>query len=202
MKNIVTIIVTAILGAVTLAIILTIFGRMNRSVELDSSLPSAIENAVKGMTDAESYSINSLDESMADLMENLCVSLDADSDISVWIPVMDSETKLMSVQVTGDYIHPNGKAGAVECVRNVILNKVEKAESGSYSVKFFLSASDLSEDVRCYKEYTVREGDLITVPAYPSSDGKVFAGWKDANGAAADLSQAVTQDVTFYADWR
>lgn len=195
MKNIVMIIVSALLGIITLTIVMTVSGRMNRSMELQSGLPSVIEETVANMAVNKNYSINNANEYAADLAENLSLQLDADSDITVEVMKADKEKGILSVRVTADFHHPNGNPGKVQCERTVVLNKVDSPEPKQYQVQFFLGDKE-------YKIYTLYENDAITAPCAPKAEGMQFAGWKDANGYLADFSLPVEQDMTYYADWQ
>lgn len=202
MRNIVLIIVSIILGVLTLFIGMTIDGRMNRSVELKSSLSSAIEETVENMAVKEKYSINNVNEYIADFVEDLSASLDADSDIMVKVLKMDKEKGILNLQVTEFFTHPNGETGTVECERNVILNKVDKLVPDKHSVRFYLTKADMDAGIACYKSCVVYEGDLLSVPKEPRMDGASFAGWVASDGYMADFSLPVEQDRCYYAEWQ
>ena len=70
MKNIATMISSIILGAITLLIVMTVQGRMNRSTELESNLSSIIEETVEIMTVDKKYDIEHAEEFLADFQEN------------------------------------------------------------------------------------------------------------------------------------
>lgn len=126
MKNVVMIIISGILGAIILAIVMTIYGRMNRSMELQGRLPSILEATLTNMSLEEKYEIDNTDEFIADLITDLSIDLDTDSDISVEITGKDMEKGLLSVRVTEHFKHPNGNKGTVECERTVILNRLNE----------------------------------------------------------------------------
>ena len=44
MKNVIVMMISAILGVLTLMVVMTMNGRTNRSMELQSSLPSVVED--------------------------------------------------------------------------------------------------------------------------------------------------------------
>lgn len=199
MKNIVTMVVSMLLGAVTLLIVMVVNGRMNRSMELKSNLPSAVEETVEILAD-QKYSIGNANEYLADFVENLARILDSDCDLKVEIISKDTEKGLLSVRVTEEFLHPNGKNGTVECERTVILNKLYEPEPEIYTVRFFVNKSDIGV-VECYKSIQVLEGDMITAPAAPQVEGKTFAGWKDSNDYIVNFSAPVTQDLVYYAAW-
>lgn len=192
-KNIMLIMVSAILGALSLAIVMTISGRENRSMELQSGLSSVTEETVANLR-GSIYDIKSTEEYTADFLENLSIQMDADSDPAVRVMKADKEKCLLAVQVTETFEHPNGNRGNVEHERTVILNQTEKPAPEAYRITFYT-------DAECYKSYLVYEGDLAAVPAGPQKAGAAFAGWKDINGYMADFSLPVEQDMDFFAEW-
>lgn len=123
MKNIVTMITTTILGAITLMIVMTLQGRMSRSMEMESTLPAIVEEVAINMLEQSSYSINEADVYMTELVQNLTLVIDSDANLRVEIIKLDVETGALSIRVTEEYRHPNGKVGAVDCERTVILDK-------------------------------------------------------------------------------
>lgn len=193
MKNVVMLIISIILGAITLVILMSVYGRVNRSAELQV-LSSVVEKTVENMTVSKTYDIRNAEEYVADFTENLSVQFDTDSTITVDVMRADKEKGLLSVSVMQTFRHPNGKTGTVHCDRTVILNKTEEPVTPTYTVQFFTGDT-------YYKSYTVYEGDIISAPAGPEMSGAVFIGWKDENDYLADFSQPIEQDVTYYAMW-
>lgn len=200
MKNITTIIVSVLLGSLTLMIVMTLHGRMNRSMEIKSNLPSIVEATVENMVPDQKYDINNYNEFIADFASNLSVNLDTDSNIIVKVLNADKEKGLLSVKVIEEYTHPNGNRGTVECERTVILNKVNEANQETYTVKFFLKKDDIVGG-RPYKVCKVCGGDNVSIPVEPTSTDGTFAGWLDPNDYAADFTVPVTGDITYYAAW-
>ena len=196
MKNIILMISGTIIGVLTLMIVMSVEGRMNRSMELQSSLSSAVEETVENALLKKKYSINNTNEFLADLVSELSVLLDTKSDITVDVLQCDKEKGILAVKVTASFLHPNGKPGTVTCERNVILNKLQESEELEYyKIQFFVG------DV-VYKAYDVLENDLIAEPVAPSSADSTFYGWVDKNGYLADFSQPVTQNLSYYADMK
>lgn len=190
MKNVVMIIISGILGAITLAIVMTIFGRMNRSMELQA-LSSVIEETVENMALSKKYDIKNTEEYIADFIENLSMHLDTDSALTVDIMQADRDSGLLSVRVTETFQHPNGNKGTVSLDRTVVLNKVKETVTPTYTVQFFVGENR-------YKIYQVQEGALITAPADPNGEGIRFTRWKDANGYLADFTQPIEQERIYY----
>ena len=195
MKNTVLAIISAILGVLTLMIVMTIYGRVNRSMELKSSLSSVVEETVENMALNSKYCISNTNEFLADLVENLAIILDAQSDIEVDILQCDKERGILAVKVAVSYLYPNGNKGMVECERTVILNKQQEYVPEQYQVEFYV-------EEELYKKYSVKEESAICAPANPKEGGKLFYGWLDVNGNLADFSIPVKQDAVYYADMR
>lgn len=194
MKNVAVIVVSTLIWTVGLLIAVSVSGRMNRSMELKSGLPSIVEETVANMTSKKRYSIGNTNEFLADLTTDLSVQLDTNSAILVEVAGKDVEKGLLSVRVTEEFKHPNGKPGTVTDERLVLFNRLEETESQEYSVQFILEG-DL------YKIYTVHEGDMIAVPVNPARERLRFLGWKDGNGYLADFTQPIEEDRIYYAEW-
>ena len=105
MKNAIVMMISAILGVLTLMAVMTMNGRTNRSMELQSSLPAAVESTMENMAVSKKYTINDRNEFLADMVETLTVSLDVASDIKVDVLGCDMEKGLLSVRVTAEYLH-------------------------------------------------------------------------------------------------
>ena len=89
MKNIVLVITSAIIGVLTLAIVMTVGGREVRSMDINSNLPAAVEQTVANLAERK-YTIADRNEYLADFMEDLAAGLDTDSDIKVEITNVES----------------------------------------------------------------------------------------------------------------
>ena len=83
MRNTVLVITTTILGVIALMIVMTINGRMNRSMELKSNLSSVVEETIENLILNRQYSIHNTNEFLADLTENLVLTVDAVSDVRI-----------------------------------------------------------------------------------------------------------------------
>lgn len=199
MKNIAMAIIITIAGGITLLIVMSMYGRSNRSMEIESNLPSLVEETVENMSVNQKYTINNYNEYIADFVNNMSYVLDSNSDITVEVLNADKEKGLLSIRVTEEFNHPNGRRGKVDCERTVILNKTEDIEANTYTVKFYVV--DEAGEEKCYKAYSVLEGDVISAPTNPTNIYATFAGWTDSNGYLADFSQPVMQDLEYHAMW-
>lgn len=194
MKNVALMVISVLIWTLTLTIVMAVSGRMNRSMELQGSLPSVLEETVENMTISRKYGIQNQNEFIADLAENLFVTFDTDSDITIKVLKSDRSKGILGIQVTGTFQHPNGRPGTVSCERTVILNQLMVQEPQECKIRFMAEGE-------VYKAYTVLEGEVLTAPVNPSFEGKQFLGWKDGNGYLADFTEIVTGERTYYAEW-
>lgn len=195
MRNIGLVMMNVLLGIITLMVIMTVCGRMNRSMELQNGLSSIVEETVENMMLKKKYSGNNVNEMLADLVCELSVLLETDSDLCVDILQYDKEKGILDVRVTASFAHPNGKRGVVSCERNVIFDKLREEDAKQYTVQFFVEG-------KLYKAFVVSENDVIHTPKEPTDAEGAFCGWVDEEGYLADFTQTVTQNRNYYADMR
>lgn len=195
MKNVANIIMVLLLGVVFMLCVMTVAGRSGRQAELSEVLPHAVEEALSTVCTKKQYTVADRQELAADLRESIAQGISSDADVTVDIAKSDLEKGIISVHVTAEYRHLNGKTGVVEDERIAILNSVVEPEDVMYTVGFY------TKDDECYKIYHVLEGEKITAPAEPVQDGRTFLGWADADGNAVDFLQPVIMDEIYYARW-
>ena len=202
MKNVILIVINMLTAVLTFAILMTLDARSAREQELTGNLSSVTEEAVENLMQRNNYEIADYQCFIADLMENLAVTLDTESDILVKIMKADIEKGILSLEVIEKYQHINGRYGTVSCQKTVIFNQLEKTEDVWYKVKFYLSKDDFINKKDYYKAYSVMAGDMIIQPKSPVKDDYIFKGWFDENGNRADFSREVSQDICYYAQWQ
>ena len=196
MKLIIRAIVTTCIAGVILLTIMAVSGRMNRSMELKSNLPSAAEETAENLL-TKKYDIADKNQLEADFLETLAYAIDSDSNIRLKVNAADKEKQLLSVSVTEEFKHPNGKPGTVSYDRTAVVNKLQEEALETYQVSYYLT----NTDTECYKCYTVHADDMVPVPKDPVVEGKTFTGWADAEGNALDQNMTMTQDASYYAVW-
>ncbi|MBD9183687.1 MAG: hypothetical protein EGP79_15690 [Roseburia intestinalis] len=196
MKLIIRAIVTTCIAGVIFLTIMAVSGRMNRSMELKSNLPSAAEETAENLL-AKKYDVADKSQLEADFLETLAYAIDSDSNIRLKVNAADKEKQLLSVSVTEEFKHPNGKPGTVSYDRTAVVNKLQEEVLETYQVSYYLT----NTDTECYKCYTVHADDMIPVPKDPVAEGKTFTGWVDAEGNALDQNMTMTQDAVYYAVW-
>ncbi len=200
MKNGVMLLLSGVIGILMLAIVMTICGNMNRSVELQGNLSTAMESTMKNYPE---YNVARSDEELlAECIEGMAVAVDSDMEITVEVYQADAQKKILSLRTVGKYMHPNGMEGETEWERTVIYEKKgEIEEMETCEVSFYRNKEELLREGTCYKKYYVAKGECITAPIEPQISGSVFAGWKDSNDYMADFSQPVLQNLCYYAAW-
>lgn len=196
MKLIIRAIVTTCIAGVIFLTIMAVSGRMNRSMELKSNLPSAAEETAENLL-TKKYDIADKNQLEADFLETLAYAIDSDSNIRLKVNAADKEKQLLSVSVTEEFKHPNGKPGTVSYDRTAVVNKLQEEALETYQVSYYLT----NTDTECYKCYTVHADDMVPVPKEPVAEGKTFTGWADAEGNALDQNMTMTQDAAYYAVW-
>ena len=196
MKLIIRAIVTTCIAGVIFLTIMAVSGRMNRSMELKSNLPSTAEETVENLL-AKKYDVADKNQLEADFLETLAYAIDSDSNIRLKVNAADKEKQLLSVSVTEEFKHPNGKPGTVSYDRTAVVNKLQEEVLETYQVSYYLTNTDTD----CYKCYTVHADDMVPVPKDPVAEGKTFTGWADAEGNALDQNMTMKQDAAYYAVW-
>ena len=196
MKLIIRAIVTTCIAGVIFLTIMAVSGRMNRSMELKSNLPSAAEETAENLL-TKKYDIADKNQLEADFLETLAYAIDSDSNIRLKVNAADKEKQLLSVSVTEEFKHPNGKPGTVSYDRPAVVNKLQEEVLETYQISYYLT----NTDTECYKCYTVHADDMVPVPKDPVVEGKTFTGWADAEGNALDQNMTMTQDAAYYAVW-
>ena len=74
MKNIVMIIISAILGALTLLMVMSIEGRNSRNMELKMNFSSAAEKTVEILMSDPKYSMENVDQFVADFTQSMAAA--------------------------------------------------------------------------------------------------------------------------------
>lgn len=123
MRNFIMIMISMILGLLTLGMTFSISGRANRSAELHSNLSSADEQTLQLLLEGDGRII-SREELLAYFVQQLVIEEDAESDLKVEIAYLDIQKGLLSTRVGQIFEYPNGKEGSVYYDRTTILEQV------------------------------------------------------------------------------
>lgn len=200
MKNGVLILLSALLGGILSAVVMTIGEDMNRSVELEENMSGAVEGAVAeiGYREETVYT----DEMLGDCVSQMAVVFDSDTDIEVRVYQADAAKGILSVRALGNYKHLNGTKGDTAWERTVIYEENgEEERMSNCKVRFYEDKELLTAQGKCYKEFVVSNGASIAEPKIPEKEGRTFAGWRDVNDYIADFSQPILEDISYYAVW-
>ena len=103
MKNMITMMIGIVIGAITILIILTVTGRMNYATELESQLPAVVENILCNVKIKQLYNVADNQEFTADVTEQIAKELDAQTGIVMRIMGADKEKGLFSVGVASEW---------------------------------------------------------------------------------------------------
>ena len=140
-------------------------------MELKSNLPSTVEETAENLL-TKKYNVTDKNQLEADFLETLAYAIDSDSDIQLKVNAADTDKQLLSVSVTEEFKHPNGKPGTVSYDRTAVVNKLQEEVLETYQISYYLT-----------------------------NTGKTFTGWADAEGNALDQNMTMTQDAAYYAVW-
>ena len=77
MKNMITMMIGIVIGAITILIILTVTGRMNYATELESQLPAVVENILCNVKIKQLYNVADNQEFTADVTEQIAFTATA-----------------------------------------------------------------------------------------------------------------------------
>ena len=202
-----------VLGLVAL---ITIHGRDIRESEMEKSLSLAVDEAVEQLAMQGKYSIGDEKELVADfvslLVEQLNVSgtkeqtledgthiekADTDENFKLTVDVagVDAKKGFLSVHITEEFTHPNGKIGTYETDATLVLEKEEEKPvyQVTYTIPENIRIEAINEDTpvpATYKRYIQEYGEFLRTPSNPPDIGsKSFKAWVDDDGTTYTPSQ-------------
>lgn len=198
MKQLVYGIVSSVILVQVVVILIALGGRNVRTTELESNLSNVVEATVTNTCTSKNYTINNYKEFVADFVQNLLVQIESNSTINVDVIKANREKGLLSVRVTMEYKHPNGKEGKITCDKTVILEQTISEDARVFEVNF-------NVDGKLYKQYKLTYGQQLILPAAPAVNGKVFNQWlnRKTQQEAQDVTALVAdKNYTFDAEWK
>lgn len=212
MRNILLGAVLFLMASLSVAIICVAGGRNVRNTEMTESLEQSVESTMSVLS-KNTYTMQNINEFIADFNEMLLLRVESNSDITVNILDVDYEKGLLSIETVENFTHINGKPGTVSCVRTVILEQAEtdpaqEAENNKqYTVTFLVPGTDVPVTPVTYKEYKIKKGAAIVIPPIPDEiNGKTFNCWT-VNGAefnfydSSGSKLAVNENITLTAKY-
>ena len=183
-----------VMGILVIFIVITVNGRMTRQKESTDALGQAVETAVENTMEQDNYTINDNKEFIADFLQNLLLQIENNADVEVKVAGLDYKKGLLSVNVVEHFTHPSGKDAELSYSTTVVM---EQADADHYYTVNFHDA-----DGEVYKSYQLSAGSNLTEPYIPEISGKMFVGWKDADGNEIDIdSVKVSGDMELFASY-
>ena len=177
-------------GGTLLAIILiittvTISGKMTRKKEITTSLTSALDQSIQTLKQTKKYTIQNKEEFVSDVLQNLLVTIENNSDIKIEIMSADEEKGLLGIKVTEYYKNPNNSIGSTSCSKIVLF---DNEEDSGYSVKYTDENGNtytaLNDDTHhlghTLEQHDLQDADGNTVTVTETTNGDYY--FRDDNG--------------------
>ena len=148
-------------------------GKQMRQNELDSTLSSAMEDAMIILKDSDLYTTEDTQQLVADAIQNGLVQTDSKSDYSVTVYTADKKKGILDVEVTEHYKQPF-KIGKVTIRKTAVLEEynVDDDDEVDYVVTF-------SETEKVIGQFTINQGSKIPESQIPTGykykyKGKIY----------------------------
>lgn len=149
---------------------MTINGRMTRQNEIYSALTNSVDSAIENVANSKNYTIDNKNEFVTEVLQNLLVACEDDSDYDIKLYSTDEEKGLITLKITQTYQNPNGGIGKNEVTKTVLLDTSGADMNEDYaSLRFF------DKDNNIITEINVKVGGTF-IPI-DSPTGK----WTDGN---------------------
>lgn len=176
----------------------------HRVNNLQDNLQEAMESSLNAAMSDRSYSIDTSEELIADVVEGIVVYLDNNAALDVNVKEADVTTGLLSIEVIEHYPTAAGKMQDIKCERTILLEHYSNNLPGSHEITYVVKATDGSGNDVVYKQYTLKESATMIVPKNPTIAGYRFDGWM-LDGTSNVLSStnikalAIDKDYKFVA---
>lgn len=147
-------------------------GKQIRQNELDSTLSSAMEDALVMLKDSDLYETENTKQLIADAIQNSLVQTDSKSDYSITIYTADKARGVLDVEVTEHYKQPF-KTGKVTIRKTALLEEYDfDDEEMEYVVTF-------SETEKVIGQFTINQDSKIPESQIPTGykykyKGKIY----------------------------
>ena len=214
MKNIIIGISTIFLGIILTFTVMSVNASMTVKNDATNALADSVEESVENCMEDKSYSIDSKDEFISDLVQNLSVGVENTSDLKVDIIKADKEKGVMSIRVESTFLYPNGSEGTATTDKTVIFEQDYKKRN-TIPVKYlqYIPDDPVTLDVNeatikpnstdytthpdmLFKKYMLTTDDKFTIPdAIPTSPtGAEFLYWRTESGKIITKDSIVSED--------
>lgn len=187
MKNVMIGIGLTLITVVVILILFTIYGQNTRQNEVEEALAVAVEQTLDNLKISKNYEVDDKDEFVADLMQNLVLAIESDSELEVNVLSVDTEKGLLDVEVVEKFKQPNGSTGEANYRKTVILEEFHRKEPNYYFVKFeYAKTEEAYKDGNFmnYKVFSISEGSNVIFPekapsqkAKNEGETRTFKGW-------------------------
>ncbi len=187
MKNVIISIGLIIMMLISVLILFTVYGQNTRQNEIDEALSVAVEQTLENYKIDNNYVIKDEKQFKADLVQNLIIAIESDSELTVNILSLDMEKGLLDVEAIEKFSQPNGSTGTVSSRKTVILEEYRQKEPSYYFIEFLYAKSESeykSGEFTTYKKFSICEGSKIIYPsidptqkAKNADDTRTFMGW-------------------------
>lgn len=176
MKNAILGLGLAVMAVITALILFTVYGQNTRQNELDEALSTAVEQSLENLKIDKHYTIEDKDELIADLNQNLILSLESDSEVVVKVLAVDMERGLIDVEVTETFKQPNKTTGRAVCRKTIVVDEFQELPPTYNFVTFY--TRDKDGNFTEYSKISVATGSDVFCPMSPPKlKGYVFKGW-------------------------
>lgn len=142
------------------------------TVNVQDNLQRALERSLATAMSEHTYDINSQEELIADVIENIALYMRDGVDLSLDVKAIDISKGIVSMKATASYTTASGDISVVEAERTVILESYVAFVDAKYTIAFV--CKDNSGNSYTYKSYLLSEGANLLVPADPYDN---FSGW-------------------------
>lgn len=173
MKNIAIGIFSTLTLLLTILIIFSVDGRVQRKIELENALNNAMTVALEGIMESKEYAPASNEELIADFEQAFFIQINSMSDINLDYLDVDYEKGLLSVEAVSHFTYLTGAEGSVAVQKSMILDLYEdELSKTTFDVTYMVQGNK-------YRNYKVFYGSTLWTPPTPSVEGQTFKGWKD-----------------------
>ncbi len=191
----------------------TVQGRAVRSDEAEVSLGEAIESTAAALfASDENYTIYDNEKFVADFLKELSLQLGSDSVLTVDVLKADYELGMLSIKVTEEYDHPNGKRGTAEAYKTVIYDNKSIEDAKIASISFYRTKEEMEGGGEPFKTSQALSGDTVFAPEGPEhpydKEHMRFFKWlgKDGTeypdtGMEFEVTEGTKEDFVFYGEY-
>lgn len=163
-------------------------GKTMRQNELDTTVTSAVEDALNMLADSELYTTADAEQLAADAIQNSLVQADSNSKYTVTVYTADKTRGFLDVEVTEHYKQPF-KAGKVTVRKTAVLEEYNNAddEKVNYTITF-------SEKEKVVKQLAINRDAKIPASQIPTGYSKFKYNGKTYTAAQLQ-TMIVNQDM-------